>query len=172
MNDQEYALALDYDNSFSQSDAPEVIKNFVCGVCHGPLTEVYSPSEARVLVVCLEHGNVCFCGRVTVATVSIELERSYKKYYSAIRALPELWGELVDHGFDRDHSFKIIKEYVCSVCGSKLFPYTRKQDSNVDIHCTAHGNINTCGYIKKVNFTYDYNKIKSWEKEHKSKQGV
>lgn len=163
---ESFALMLSEDDTFTQTEAPVIVDKFVCGVCHGPLYIVDQPGTPRVLVICPEHGNVCHCGRVTHATVSIEMERAYKTFYSAIRALPDLWGSLIQQGFERTHAFKIRKDYVCAVCGSPIFVASRITDENVELECTRHGNINTCGYVKKTEYTYDFAKIKAWEKNH------
>jgi len=83
------------DDSFDQTEAPRVIREFVCGVCAGELTILFGKSHWRVLVVCPEHGNVTKCGRVTRTTVSMEMQRSLSKFNSVIRSLPDLWGELI-----------------------------------------------------------------------------
>jgi len=170
MIDMEFALAVDYDMSFSQTDAPEVIKNFVCGVCHGELTEVFIPNEGRVLVVCLEHGNVCNCGRVTRATVGIQLEQGYRAYHEVIRNLPDLWGHLIDTGFEREKAHLIWKNFVCAVGGEPLNMQFRADDpkgNRVDLVCPQHGNIDICGFVRKENFKYNYQAIRAWEKEHR-----
>lgn len=91
----ELDIAVSEDESFDQTEAPQVVREFVCGVCHGELTIIFAKSHWRVLVVCPEHGNICKCGRVTRNTVSIETEKSLSKFNSVIRALPDLWGELI-----------------------------------------------------------------------------
>lgn len=166
----DYAIVVSEDDSFSQDEAPQIIEQYVCGVCHGPLYEVFVPNERRVLVVCMEHGNICFCGRVTNATVSIQLENGYKAYHEVIRNLPDLWGHLADNGFDRDKAHLIWKNYVCAVCGSTLFMQMRADTSHgqmVNLSCNTHGNINTCGYINKNKFVYDFQRIRAWEKSHR-----
>lgn len=172
---EEYALTLTEDDTFDPSECDMIVEKFVCGVCHGPLNIIDIPYERRVLIVCIEHGNVCNCGRVTHSTVGIELERSYKKYYSAIRALPDLWGELANEGFEREHAFRVIKDYVCAICGAKLIPYTRPNDKNTDVCCTRHGNVNICGYVKKQNFKFDFQRERAWNQSHRknySNQGA
>lgn len=168
MNDQDFALVISDDDTFSDFDAGRVVEAYVCAACWGPLSALYIPNDHRVLVVCQEHGNVCNCGRVTNATVSIEMERSYKRFHTAIRALPDLWGHLIEEGFDRDRAFKyIIRSCVCRVCGATLGGYLRSNDKNIDIHCPSHGNVNECGYIEKKDFVFDQRRIKAWEHDHK-----
>lgn len=90
------AIITSNDESFDQAEAQQVTREFVCGVCHGDLTILPGKGHWRVLVVCLEHGNVTRCGRVTRATVDIESARSMSKFHSAIRNLPDLWGDLLE----------------------------------------------------------------------------
>jgi len=87
---------LSNDESFDQTEAEQIRREFVCGVCHGDLTTLLGKSHWRVLVVCPEHGNVTRCGRVTRTTVNIEMERSLAKFHVVIRNLPDLWGELLE----------------------------------------------------------------------------
>jgi hypothetical protein len=83
------------DETFDQTEAPRVMREYVCGVCYGELAMVFAKAHWRVLVVCLEHGNVTSCGRVTRSTVNIEMERSLSKFNTVIRTLSDLWGELI-----------------------------------------------------------------------------
>lgn len=83
------------DETFDQTEAPQILREFVCGTCYGELSIVFAKAHWRVLIVCQEHGNVCSCGRVTRNTVSIEYERSFSKFNSVIHALPDLWGSLI-----------------------------------------------------------------------------
>jgi hypothetical protein len=76
---------------FSQMDAQEVVKEYVCGVCQGQLTIILQPNQALALVVCPEHGSVEKVGRVTRSTVMIELERAHRDYRQAVRNLADLW---------------------------------------------------------------------------------
>lgn len=92
---QETALVLDNDNTFDPFEAGQVVRDYVCGVCHGQLVEFWVPGDRRVLVVCYDHGNVAQCGRVMHSTVSIEMEYAYRHYWPAIRNLPDLWGSLI-----------------------------------------------------------------------------
>jgi hypothetical protein len=89
------ALVLDEDDTFSQVDAPAVLLDYVCPICHGQLSEYFVPMDRRVIVACTEHGNVCTIGRIMRSSVSIEMERAARRYPDAIRNLPDLWGELI-----------------------------------------------------------------------------
>ena len=171
MND--YALALTDDDTFSQAEIDFVTNNFVCAVCHADLNVIYIPGNRRVLIVCVEHGNVCDCGRVTRATVSMEIENGFRRYHEVIRHLSDLWGHLADRGIDRNKASMITKHYVCAVCGGNLLMYSRKDDpkmNSVDIRCERHGSINDCGQIEKEKFTYNFQRIRDWEKSHKGAQ--
>lgn len=162
--DTSFAIIVTEDDSFSQTETAAIIEEFVCGVCHGELHDVYIPNEARVLIVCFEHGNICDCGRVTRNTVSIELERSYKTYYAAIHALQDLWPELLEQGFERDHATRIARSNVCEVCGGGLTTtYGKRQ---YDVVCAQHGSVSICGYISREKFIYNYQAIRVWEKNH------
>ena len=92
----ELELAVSEDESFDQTEAPRVVREYVCGVCHGELTIIFAEAHWRVLVVCPEHGSVTKCGRVMRSSVSIEMERSLFKFNSVIRNLPDLWGSLIE----------------------------------------------------------------------------
>jgi hypothetical protein len=102
----EIAVDVTEDESFSQTDAPQVVRDFVCGVCNGELTTVFAKAHWRVLVVCQEHGNITKCGRVTRTTVNIEMERSLSKFNSVIRTLSDLWGELIPPKRSREQNLK------------------------------------------------------------------
>jgi hypothetical protein len=92
----EVAVIPSVDETFDQTEAPQVVREYVCGVCQGELSSLFAKAHWRVLVVCLEHGNVAKCGRVMRSTVSIETERSFSKFNTVIRNLPDLWGELLE----------------------------------------------------------------------------
>jgi hypothetical protein len=102
----EIAVDVSEDESFDQTEAPQVLKEYVCGVCNSDLMIVFAKAHWRVLVVCPEHGNVAKCGRVTRATVNIQMERAYSRFNSAIRALPDLWGELIPPKRSREQNIK------------------------------------------------------------------
>jgi hypothetical protein len=91
----EIAVNVSEDETFDQTEAPQVLREFVCGVCYGELSIVFAKAHWRVFVVCQEHGNITKCGRVTRSTVNMEMERSLSKFNSVIRTLPDLWGELL-----------------------------------------------------------------------------
>jgi len=80
---------LSEEDTFSQYDAPNVILKYVCGVCWGELQIVYIPNEARVMIVCPEHGSVCHAGRVTRNTVSINYEVAANRFHQVIRNVDE-----------------------------------------------------------------------------------
>lgn len=96
------ALVLDEDDTFDQWEAPAIVRDYVCPVCHGQLAEYFIPNSRRVLVGCAEHGNVCLIGRVMRSSVSIEMERAARRYPEAIRNLPDLWGELIPQPMTRE----------------------------------------------------------------------
>lgn len=169
MTTADFALVIDTDTSFMPAEVEYVLKNYVCAVCYGELAEVQIPNEQRRLIVCIEHGNTCEVGRVTRATVSIELEKAYKSYHEVIRNLPDLWGKLADQGFDYKQAHIITKNYVCAVCGSDLYQFMRPDHPKgdiVNIKCDRHGNINDCGHVKKSEFVFNFQRMRDWEKEH------
>lgn len=92
---QTYALALSDDDTFDQIEAPTVCRDYVCAVCHQELAIFFIDNHWRVMVACMEHGNVTSCGRVMRSTVNIQDERAHRLYSVAIRNLPDLWGELI-----------------------------------------------------------------------------
>lgn len=91
----EIEIVVSEDETFDQTEAPRVTREFVCAVCYGELAVVFAKAHWRVLVICPEHGNVTKCGRVTRTTVNIETERSLSKFNLVIRTLSDLWGELI-----------------------------------------------------------------------------
>lgn len=160
-----FAIQVSEDDSFSQTEAPSIIEGFVCAVCHGPLNEIIPDNQGRSLIICWDHGNVCDCGRVTLATVSIEIENSIKRFYGAVLALPDLWPDVILKGFDREHAVKFSKGFVCAVCGGILIPSMK--GSACDVACAHHGSIQICGHVKKEDYRYDYQAIRAWEKDHR-----
>ena len=160
----EFPLALSQDETFAQSETDFITKNFVCAICHADLQVVFMPNEARVLIVCIEHGNVCITGRVTHATVSIEMERSYRAFHKVVRNLSDLWGDLVEKTIPPLQVQSIIKFCVCEVCGNSL--QIRDTQEGQEVHCRAHGNIQMCGYIERNKYKYNYKNFTQWEKEH------
>lgn len=100
---EETAIILSEDDSFDQTEAPQVLREYVCGTCHGELKILFAKAHWRVIVICPDHGNVVKCGRVMRSSVSIEMERASLKFSSAIRNLPDLWGELIEKRAKRSH---------------------------------------------------------------------
>lgn len=90
-----YALVLDDDDSFDQIEAPGVLRDYVCAVCHQELEIYFITGHWRVMIACAEHGNVTSCGRVMRSTVNIQDERAHRLFKIVIRNLPDLWGSLV-----------------------------------------------------------------------------
>jgi hypothetical protein len=87
----------DEDNAFTQDEAPRVIKNYCCPVCWGELSEIYIQGEARVVIACTLHGNVCDIGRIMKSSAALQMERAHFQYHVVIRNLPDLWGEFREH---------------------------------------------------------------------------
>lgn len=162
----DFAIQISLDDSFSQTEAPSIVAEFVCAVCHGNLHIVFPPNEYRVLIVCFEHGNVCDCGRVTLSTVSIEIEKGIKRFYGAVLALPDLWPDVLKKGFDREHAVKYSKGYVCAVCGGTLIPSITKAQT-YDVACAQHGSIQMCGHARPEDFVYNFQAIRAWENSHR-----
>lgn len=102
----EISVTVSEDETFDQTEAPQVVREFVCGVCYSDLAVVFAKTHWRVFVVCPEHGNVTKCGRVTRATVNIEMERSVSKFNSVIRVLSDLWGELIPKRQSEEQNMK------------------------------------------------------------------
>lgn len=134
---------------FNPGEIQGVLDEYVCAVCHGSLVSIAVPGEDVSIIVCLEHGNIEHVGRVTKSTVSIETERGYRQYQEVIRNLKDLWGSLLQEGFEYERAKKIRKEYVCQKCGSSLLMQMKIGKDNVDLICPVHGNINDAGYVKK-----------------------
>ena len=88
-------IIYDEDSTFDPFEAPAVVREYVCAICHGQLVQHYLRHDRRILIVCPEHGNVATSGRVMVSSVGIEMERSKRDFPRAIRNLPDLWGELI-----------------------------------------------------------------------------
>ena len=92
----ETAIIISEDETFSQAEAPGVLREYVCGACYGELSIRFTENHWRVVVECETHGNVTRCGRVMRVSVDIEMERASSKFYTAIRNLHDLWGELIE----------------------------------------------------------------------------
>lgn len=167
----DFALVVGLDDSFTQSESRGIVESFVCAVCHGDLHEIFVPNSPRVLIVCFEHGNICDCGRVTKTTVSIEIENSIKRFYGAVLALADLWPELIENGFSREHAERFAKSHVCAICGSFLvmqYKDIRDKTRGYDLVCSRrHGPIQECGYVKIENFVFDFQRQRDWERSHK-----
>lgn len=162
----DFALVVSLDDSFSQNEAPDIIEHFVCAVCWGDLHEVFVPNSPRVLIVCFEHGNICDCGRVTKTTVSIEMEEAIKRFYGAVLALPDLWPELVERGFSREHAERFAKSYVCGICGRFLITQLDLATQKYDVVCSGRcGSIHMTGYTKREHFVYDHERERAWYKK-------
>jgi len=84
----------DYVVGFEPCEVNEVITDYVCPVCHGQLTAFNIPYERVIIIVCPEHGNVESIGRIRRESVSIDMERAFRQFDTAINNLPEYWGEL------------------------------------------------------------------------------
>lgn len=158
------------DNTFSQDEIGMVVEKYVCPVCYGQLVVVWIPNlDDRVLITCPEHGNVCQIGRITHATVSIQSDNAYRNFHKVIRNLPDLWGDLINQGFERTQAGKITQHSVCEVCGGRLIMQSRPDYPHmnvVDIVCSSrHGNINDTGYVRREEFVYDFQRIRAWEKK-------
>lgn len=135
---------------FEPLEADMVMSQYVCAVCHSILLAFEWPGSNRKVVVCPQHGNVEHCGRVTKATVKIEEERAYRLYHEVIRNLPDLWGALLNEGFDYNRAAKIRKDYVCKTCSGPLYLELIVGDrEHVNLVCSKHGNINKVGYTRK-----------------------
>lgn len=144
------------EHSFTQSEAPRVVEEFVCAACHSDLEVMEIPNEGRVLIVCPEHGTVTVVGRVTRNTVSIDLEKAYRRFQEVIRNLPEYWGKYIKIGFEYDKAGRIARDYVCKTCGGYLLLEAMYDEQgkfdreHVNLVCSAcHKNINESGYTKK-----------------------
>jgi len=85
----------DADDSFEPLEAKQVVRDYACGVCYGQLTQLYQAGDRRVLVVCPEHGNITRVGRVMWSTVDIRMAQAKFYFPHAVRALSDLWGELI-----------------------------------------------------------------------------
>lgn len=94
---RELAHLYDDDNTFTQDEAPRVMKKYCCPVCWGELAEIYIQGEARVVVACPVHGNVCEIGRIMKSSVDLMLQHAHFQYGVVIRNLPDLWGNLREH---------------------------------------------------------------------------
>lgn len=143
---------------FSPWEAEHVVLGYVCAVCWSTLLSLKISGDRLYIVVCPEHGNIELCGRITKNTVSIEIDRGYRKYHEVIRNLPDLWGHLAQSGFDRKGSVRISRDYVCSKCGGPIYPtMIEGQRDLVTLSCPQHGDINISGYTKKELYKHEPN---------------
>jgi hypothetical protein len=82
---------------FTLSDA-EIVKNvYVCSQCEGCLEIVpvnFIEPDGRFYVICPDDGNIEQIGRISKTTVAIRNERGVFDFIPALKALPDLWGEL------------------------------------------------------------------------------
>ena len=146
---------------FSPSEAYDVVENFVCALCWSSLLAIHVQGDYLMLVVCPEHGNIELCGRVTKNTVSIELERGFENYHKVIRNLADLWGHLIDAGFEYENAIKLTKHNVCAKCGGMLVmvmnPKVKDGFSHVDIHCArCRKSVSETGYVRKEKYYADF----------------
>lgn len=88
---RELAKYYDEDNTFSQNEAPQVMKKYCCPICWGDLSEIYIQGESRVIVACPLHGNVCEIGRIMKSSANLMMEKAHFQYAVVIRNLPDLW---------------------------------------------------------------------------------
>jgi len=93
---RELAKYYNDDNTFTQAEAPRVIKHYCCPVCWGELSEIYIQGEARVVIACPVHGNVCDIGRIMKSSAALMMEKAHFQYAVVIRNLPDLWGQFRD----------------------------------------------------------------------------
>lgn len=98
----------DRDDLFEILEAEGIARGFVCPVCNGELSIHPVPGDRLVILACAEHGSVTRIGRITRATVSIEMERSRKRYRDVIRNLPEFWGELIPPKLSAEETIRIL----------------------------------------------------------------
>lgn len=86
---------------FVYEEARKIADTYVCPVCHGQLALHQLDSDRKDsfgynywIVFCPEHGNIEQIGRVSVNTVSIQLEKAHYDFDKVIANLPDLWGSL------------------------------------------------------------------------------
>jgi hypothetical protein len=80
---------------FSDTEANEVICDYVCPVCRGNLIPYHIPGTWVNVIVCFDHGNVEQIGRVSKVSVAIQEEEAHHAFKDVIRNLSDLWGELI-----------------------------------------------------------------------------
>lgn len=136
---------------FEPIEVEGVIANYVCAVCHSSLLFFHVPNERVVIIACPEHGNVEKVGRVMKSTVSIEAERGLLQFKEVVRNLPDLWGDLIEDGFEYYEAVGIRKHNVCKKCGGHLImQYKSMQSQLIELNCSKCGsNIEKDGYVRK-----------------------
>lgn len=136
---------------FEPAEVEDVVNNYVCSVCHGALVALQIPNDRISIIVCLEHGNIETCGRVTKNTVSIELERGYLDYKEVVRNLSDLWGDLIETGYKvkKSTALRIMHECVCRKCGSNLGIEHDSRDGFWIIKCHKCGDVEQNGFVKE-----------------------
>lgn len=158
---------MDRDHSFSPSEAEDVLKEYVCAVCSHDLEIVEIPGEFFRIVICPIHGDITVVGRVTRATVSIEHEREFTQFHTAVANLADLFPDLQDLGMDRNAALSMQRSHVCAVCGGLLdVAATDKTFTSYELNCRRHRG---GGTIPKNKFVYNFQAMKTWERENKSK---
>ena len=96
---------MDIYDGFSLHDAEIVKAIYACSQCEGGLAVVPSFLDDDVFfVICPEHGNVETIGRISKTTVAIRNERGVYEFLPALRALPDLWGDLLDEYMKTYHT--------------------------------------------------------------------
>lgn len=150
------------DLTFSPSEVVIVLKEYVCAICHADLVAQPIVNEARVFILCPEHGNVCLCGRVMRSTVSIKHETSYRDFYPALSLFPDLFGDIWARGIPEESAQKIAREYVCSLCGDEMIPQAifengRLVSGKATLACRSrHGNagLSGLGMVRKEEYDF------------------
>jgi hypothetical protein len=98
---------MDEYEGFTLQDAEIIQSVYACSQCEGELAIIPDFFDNdNWLVICPEHGNIEIIGRISKTTVAIRNERGVFDFPKAIRALPDLWGELIPNTESRE---KIIR---------------------------------------------------------------
>lgn len=156
---------LDIENTFTCADAEAVVQEYVCAVCTHDLETVQVPGTNSCIVVCPLHGDVTAVGRVTRATVSINMERESMQFHSAVANLADLFPELQESGMSRETALKLQHADVCAVCGGLLqVSATSTTFESYQVQCRRHKG---AGHIAKTKFKYDFQAMRTWEREHR-----
>jgi len=154
---------IDPDITFTQTEAPIIVKEYVCAVCLSDLGVQEIPNEARVFVMCPMHGNVCASGRVMRSTASMQVERSGRDYFPTVAAMPDLFSPIWLSGVPMDKAKDIQRHCVCALCGSNLTTFAvMDQHSNIvddiaTLKCSmGHGNvgINGIGFVRRHEYIH------------------